>query len=332
MAQGPFEKKNILVTGGAGFIGSHLCERLLKDAHVICLDNFTNSSTKNIDHLLKNPDFEFLRTDINQPFALENFSELKKFNIAVQGIQEIYHLACPTSAKNFDEYRLPTLDANSVGMKHVLDVGVKYKAKVVFASSSVIYGPRGERPYKEDDWGSVNLLTPRACYDEGKRFAETMCATYGAVHGLDTRIARIFRTYGPRLKLYDGQMISDFITDALEGKDLAIYGDESFRTTLCYVSDTVDGLVKLMAAGNGIGPVNIGSDVDVALMDVAKQIIAATGSASKIVFEAPLQFMSPLGIPDLTKARESLGWIPLVRLEDGLKRSVEYAIAHRGLL
>ncbi|MEK7516251.1 MAG: NAD-dependent epimerase/dehydratase family protein [Patescibacteria group bacterium] len=332
MAQVPFEKKNILVTGGAGFIGSHLCERLLKDAHVICLDNFTNSSTKNIDYLLKNSDFEFLRTDINQPIVLENFSELKKFNITVQGIQEIYHLACPTSAKNFDEYRLQTLDANSVGMKHVLDLGVKYKAKVVFASSSVIYGPRGARPFREDDWGTVNLATPRSCYDEGKRFAETMCATYGAVHGLDARIARIFRTYGPRLKLYDGQMISDFITDALEGKDLVIYGDETFRTTLCYVSDIVDGLVKLMEASAGVGSVNLGSDVDVALVDVARQIVAATGSSSKIVFEPPLQFITSLGIPDLTKARESLGWIPLVRLEDGLKRSIEYAVAHRGLL
>jgi len=327
-----FEKKNILVTGGAGFIGSHLCEKLLKDAHVICLDNFTNSSTKNIDHLLKNADFEFLRADVNQPIGLESFPELQKFKIKFQGLQEIYHLACPTSAKNFDEYRMQTLDANSVGMKHVLDLGVQYKAKVVFASSSVVYGPRGARPFREDDLGTVNQLTPRSCYDEGKRFAETMCATFGAVHGLDTRIARIFRTYGPRLKLYDGQMISDFITDALEGKDLVIYGDETFRTTLCYVSDVVDGLTRLMAASAGVGPVNLGSDVDVTLTDVAKQIIAATTSSSKIVFEPPLQFITPLGIPDLAKARETLGWIPLVRLEDGLKRSVEYAIAHRGLL
>jgi len=329
-----FDKKNILVTGGAGFIGSFLCERLLQDARVICLDTFLTSQESNIDLLLKNPDFEFIRQDINAPFDIEAFPELARFKIKFQGIQEIYHLACPNSAKKFDQYRMQTLYANSIGIKAVLDMAVKYKARLLHASTSVVYGPRPQdgHAFKEEEFGAVDMLSGRACYDEGKRFAETCCATYAQVHNVDARIARIFRTYGPNMAIYDGQMVPDFITDALDNKDLVIFGDESFKTSLVYVSDVVDGIIKIMQSPPNIGPVNLGSDLDIPLVDVAQRIIEMTGSKSRITFQPPLLFMTPLGLPDLTKAKDSLGWLPLVGLDDGLKKTIDYTIAHKSLV
>lgn len=324
-----------LVTGGAGFIGSFLCERLLEDGRrVICVDNFSTSQESNIDHLLKNPNFEFIRHDIATPFDPATFPELARFRVPYDGIQEIYHLACPTSPKKFDQFRMQTLLACGLGTKYALDLALKYRSKFLLASASVVYGPRPAdgKPYVEGYLGAVNALSPRACYDEGKRFAETACETYRAVHGLDVKIARIFRTYGPRMPLFDGQMVPDFITDALDGKDLVIYGDETFRTSLIYVSDVIDGLVKLMAAPADIGPVNIGSDIDLQLVDVAQRIMEMTGSASRIRFEPPLLFMTELGLPDISKAKERLAWMPLVRLDDGLKRAIDYTIAHKSLL
>ncbi len=323
----------ILITGGAGFIGSHLCERLLADGRqVICIDNFISSDVSNIETLLKNPDFEFLKIDINEAFDLESFPELDRFKLNVRGVQEIYHLACPTSAKKFDNLRIQTLLSNSVGMRNVLDLAVKYKARMLQASTSVVYGPRrdGGR-FKETDLGVSDHASPRACYDEGKRFAETSCFTYASVFGLDIRVARIFRTYGPRQRISDGEMIPDFVADALDGRDLVIYGDESFSTSLLYVTDLVDGLLRLMRHGKNPGPVNFGGDEDLRLADVARRVIAMTGSSSKLVFEPPLLFMSTLGLPDTRKAVDELGWIPLVRLEDGLKRSVEYTLVTKGL-
>lgn len=329
-----FEKKNILVTGGAGFIGSHLCEELLKEGHVICLDNFVTSQESNIDDFLRNADFEFIRHDINVPFDPEAFPELARFRIKFQGIQEIYHLACPTSPRKFEQFKMQTLLANSLGIKNTLDLAVQYKAKFVFASTSVVYGnrPADGHLFKEEEWGSGDPLSPRSCYDEGKRFAETCCATYEQVHGVDARIARIFRTYGPRLPLFDGQMVPDFVTNALDGKDLEIYGDETFRTSLVYVADVVDGLHKIMDAPKGVGPVNLGSDADVLLAEVARRIIELTGSSSKVTFKPAMLFMSQLGLPDLTKAKEKLGWLPLVTLDDGLKRAIEYTMANKQLL
>jgi UDP-glucuronate decarboxylase len=329
-----FEKKNVLVTGGAGFIGSHLCESLLDEAKVICVDNFISSHESNIDQLMQNSDFEFLRLDINEPIDLESFPELERFKIKFQGIQEIYHLACPTSAKQFDEYKIQTLLANSVGMKNVLDLAVKYKAKLLFTSSSVVYGGRkdDQMTFSEDYLGAVSTITPRSCYDEGKRFAEAAVKTYQDVYGLDARIARVFRTYGPKMKLFDGQMIPDFITDALDGKDMVIYGDEKFHTSLCYVSDIIDGLKRLMQAPSDIGPVNLGSEQDFFLVEVAKKIIEMTGSPSEIKFEAPLLFMTELGIPDISKAKDKLDWVPLVRLEEGLQKTVDYTRAHKELI
>lgn len=334
MPQAIFDQKNVLVTGGAGFIGSFLCEELVKTAKVICVDNFVSGTQANIDHLLRLPNFIFLKHDLREPLDLTAFSELERFQVQFQGVQEIYHLACPTSPKEFDKYRIETLDAHSVVMKHVLDLAVAYKAKIVNASSSVVYGPRPAENafFVEDYLGAVDFLSPRACYDEGKRFSETMIATYQQVHGLDAKNARIFRTYGPRMRLFDGQMIPDFITSALDGKNLVIYGDETFYTSLVYVTDVVEGLIKLMAAPPDTGAVNIGSDQDLKLIEVAKMIVEMTHSASQIIFEEPLLFMTPLGLPDLTKAKERLGWIPIVTLTQGLQKTIEYTMANKTIL
>lgn len=329
-----FGKKNILVTGGVGFLGSHLCEFLLKKNHVICLDNLSNSNLNNIEHLLKDPDFEFVKVDINQPINLEELPELERFKVRYQGVQEIYHLACPTSAKNFEKYKMDTLLANSLGTKHVLDLAVKYQAKILLASSSVVYGPKksDEDKVKEEIWGTVNNLSSRGCYDEGKRFAETMMETYGQIYNLDVKIARIFRTYGPRLKLFDGQMIVDFVVSALHNEDLIIYGDETFSSSLMYVSDAIDGLVKLMSAPKDIGPVNFGESRIYRLSEVAQTIIKYLNSSSQIKFEPPLQFITPLCVPDISKAKEALGWFPLTSLEDGLKKTIDFTVAHEKLI
>lgn len=324
-----FGKKNVLVTGGAGFIGSHLCEALLKNNKVICLDDFSNSSPANIEYLLKDPNFELIKLNINQPFNLDEFPELDKFKFKFQGVQEIYHLACPTSAKNFDKYKVETLLANSVGTYHALEMAVRYKAKFLLGSSAVVYGPRrsDKESFAEENVGTVNHLSPRGCYDEGKRFAETMVETYRQVFKIDAKTARIFRTYGPRLKLFDGQMLSDFIVDALHDRDLVIYGDETFSSSLVYVSDVVDGLIKLMAAPLEIGVVNLGDERVYRLEEAAKQIINLTGSSSQVRFEKPLAFITPLGIPSIRKAKEELGWMPVVGLEDGLRRTIDYVMA-----
>ncbi len=329
-----FEKKNVLVTGGAGFIGSHLCEALLKEAKVICMDNLLESTLGNIDHLLQYPDFIFIKHDINEPIDLARFPELARFKVQLQGIQEVYHLACPTAPKEFDRYKMETLKANSVGTINVLTLAQQWHAKVLFASSSVVYGPRDEEMkfVSEEYEGVFSHLTPRACYDEGKRFSEAAVNTYKDVYGMDIRIARIFRTYGPRERLGIGEMLPDFIVSALEGKPLVIYGGQEFKTSLCYVSDMVDGLVKLMRAAHDIGPVNLGSDQEVNLSDVARAIITMTNSKSKIVFEKPLLFMRPQAIPDIAKAKNELAWFPVVRFEDGLAKMVEYTRGRKNLL
>lgn len=329
-----FEKKNVLVTGGAGFIGSHLCERLLREAKVICMDDLTNSTIQNIDHLLQYPDFEFIKYDVNQPIDLEHFEELDKFKIKFQGIQEIYHLACPTSPKNFENLKLHSLWSNSRAMLNTLDLAVKHRAKYVFASSSVVYGKTADADniFPEEEEGLVDHLSPRACYDEGKRFAETCVATYRQVYGLDAKIARVFTTYGPRMKLRDGLLIPDFIINALEKKDLIIYGDSSFSQTLCYVSDMVDGLVRLMKTGPEMNIVNLGSDQVHKMGEVANMIIEKTGSTSVVRYEAPLVFLTPRGVPALKRAKEDLGWIPIVKLSDGLQKTIDYALSHKEML
>ncbi|MBI2632990.1 MAG: GDP-mannose 4,6-dehydratase [Parcubacteria group bacterium] len=329
----PSGKKNILVTGCAGFLGSHLCDELVKENNVIGVDNFLGGALRNIEHLMQNPNFRFLKEDVNAPLDLETRADLKIFQINLQGVQEIYHFACPTSAKNFDKYRHETLKAHSIGMLSVLELAKKYKAKFLFPSSSVVYGQasQGKEIFSETDFGSVNFTSPRACYDEGKRFAETAVITYKQVYNLDARIARVFRTYGPRMPLFDGQMISDFILQALTNKPLIIYGDEHFTTSLIYYSDVIQGLIKLMDSSYG-EPVNFGNSMKYFLKDIAQKIIEMTESQSKIEYKAPLLFMTPLGLPDTTRAKNELEWFPVVTLEGGLREMIEYSRAHQYLL
>lgn len=328
-----FDKKNVLVTGGAGFIGSHLCDELIKDCKVICVDNFISGDEKNIDHLLRNPDFEFIKHDLTEALDLESHPELEKFQIKFQGLQEIYHLACPTSPKFFKNRLLATALANSLAVKNTLDLAVKYQAKFMLFSSSVVYGPRrlDLKRFDEEYYGYVNPVAPRACYDEGKRFAETLVSVYQTVYNLDAKIARIFRTYGSRLKLNEGHMIPDFVYAALENKNLIIYGDESFFTSLCHVADIIAGAKKFMQSRE-VGPLNFGSELECRLTDVASLVIKLTKSQSKITYQEPLMFMSPLGIPDISLAKEKLGWFPVIRLEDGLSEVIDYVKAYKSLV
>lgn len=326
-----FERKNVLVTGGAGFIGSHLCDRLVKDSHVICVDNFITSSVANIDHLLQDPNFEFINHDIIKPIDLESLPELEQFKIRFQGIQEIYHLACPISKRHFDDFKIATVLTNSVGVKNVLDLAVQHKAKVLYASSSVLYGPRrpDKTSYAETDECHIDHLTPRGAYDEGKRFSEAILQTYADVYSLDVKIARIFRTFGPRMKIFDGNLIPDMVLSALDGKDIMIAGNEETRTSLAYVSDIVDGLIRLMKTPIEVTLMNLGADQDVRLVNVAQKIMELTNSDSHVRFEAPYSHLIEAGLPNIARARDILGWLPLVRLEDGLEKMIDYAKSHR---
>jgi len=324
--------KNVLVIGGAGFIGSHLCEQLVKDSNVICVDNFITSNPENLRLLMTNPQFAFIKHDLSLPLELNVFPELKKFQVEIFGVQEIYNLACPTSAKNFDNLRIETINANSLLVKNVLDLALKYQAQLVHASSAVVYGPRLNNAYVVESYEGLTSITgKRSCYDEGKRFAESMVTTYNDFYGKTFKIARIFRTYGPRLMLRDGQMISDFMFDALEGKDLVIYGDERWSTALCYIDDVVDGLLKLMASDLK-GAINLGSNVDTPISQVAQMIIAMSNSSSKIVYQPPLEFITQLALPDITLAKSHLGWYPLTGLETGLKNTLDYTVANKQVL
>ncbi len=331
--QSIFEKKNVLVIGGAGFIGSHLCDELVKYAKVICIDNFSTGEEKNIDHLLSDPNFKFIRHDISQKIDLETMPELENFKVPFQGIQEIYNLACPTSPKHFENLRISNLMANSVGVMNSLDLAVKYHAKFMHFSSSVVYGPRSadNAKIKEEMIGAVDILSPRACYDEGKRFAETIVNTYHEVYQLDTKIIRLFRTYGPRMKLDDDQMIPDFVSNALDNQDIVIYGDEKFSSSFCYISDVVDATLKFMEKDGG-GVINIGSDTLVTLAVLAQKVIDMVGAKSKIVHQPEIMFMTQLPVPDISKALNELGWLPIITLEKGLEKTIYELRASKGLV
>lgn len=320
-----FEKKNVLVAGGAGFIGSHLCGELLKDSKVICVDNFVSSSERNIDHLLSNPNFVFIKHDVSEPLDLLALPELKKFKLEFQGLQEIYNLACPMSPKDFLDNRINTLKANSLAIINLLDLAISSKAKFLHFSSSVVYGPRQlddySRQITESDLGLVDNISTRSSYDEGKRFAETLVANYRDVFQIDAKILRVFRVYGPRMELNDDQMLPDFINSALDANDLVIFGDENFSSSFCYVDDLIDGALKFMKSEHQ-GPINIGSDVDVNLTDLAMMIIKATNSSSSIKYEEAKLFMKELALPDISQAKELLGWMPVVTLENGLKKTI----------
>lgn len=317
-------KKNVLITGGAGFIGSHLCEELVKRNHVLCLDNFSTGQESNIDHLIQNSDFEFIKHDITKPIDIDATPEGKIFKVEFQGIQEVYHLACPTSPKEYNKYPIETLLANSYGVKNALDLAVEYKAKFLFASTDAVYGePQpNQGAFKEDYWGYVNHLGPRACYDEGKRFAETLILNYRKKFELETKIVRIANTFGPRMRLDDGRVIPDYINSALNNQPIVIYGDQSTTSTYLYISDLISGFLKMMASKES-GPINIGSVDEYRLEDIVKRIRELAGSKSSVVFEAPLPYTTIQGLPDLTLAKERLGWFPMVNLEEGLEQTIE---------
>lgn len=324
----PSGKPNVLVTGAAGFIGSHLSEELLKNNHVIAVDNFITGTVKNIDHLLQNEDFEFIKHDMTETLDLTKFPELKKFKAELQGVQEIYHLACPTSPKEYSKFPIETLKANSHGTFNALELARQFNAKFLFLSSSSIYGelPAGE-PIKEDNRGNVNPVGPRSCYNEGKRFAESLVINYHLKYELDAKIARIFNTYGPRMRLDDGRMIPDFIVSALKNEPLKIFGTEQDAGSYCYIDDVIEALVRLIKSDVNT-PVNIGSMHAIRFIEVAKIIIELTNSSSEIKLTAPLPYTSLQLVPDITFAKESLDWFPIVSLEDGLKKSIDNMKVH----
>ncbi len=325
------DRKNILVTGGAGFIGSHLCDALVKEARVICVDNFSTSSVANIEHLLQNPNFEFINHDITTPFELAQFPELDRFKVRFQGVQEIYHLACPISKRNFEHFKIATILTNSIGIKNVLDVAVAHQAKILYASSSALYGPRrADRPFvTEQDPCVLDHLTEHGAYDEGKRFSEAILHTYADVYKLDTKIARLFRTYGPRMKISDGNLLPDMVNAALDEKDVEVHYASDASLSLCYVADIVDGLIKYMVTPTEARVVNLGSDQEYQLSAIAEKIIRLIGSASRVLFEPTAHAFTEAPLPDIGIARQQLNWLPLGRLDDGLQKMIEDARSRR---
>ncbi len=301
----------ILVTGGAGFLGSHLCERLLREGHeVLCLDNFFTGRKKNIQDLMKHPGFELVRHDVVQPILLE--------------VDKIYHLACPASPVHYQYNPVKTIKTNVIGTLHMLGLAKRVKARILLASTSEVYGDPAEHPQKETYWGNVNPIGIRSCYDEGKRVAETFTMDYHRQNKVDVRIVRIFNTFGPRMLADDGRVVSNFIVQALKGEDITVYGDGSQTRSFCYVDDLIDGMVRMMESENFIGPVNIGNPEEYTILDFAKKITAMTGSKAKIAHK-PLPSDDPTQRrPDITLANQKLGWQPKVSVDEGLKRTIEY--------
>ncbi|MFZ5453304.1 MAG: UDP-glucuronic acid decarboxylase family protein [Thermodesulfobacteriota bacterium] len=301
----------ILVTGGAGFIGSHLVEFLLRQEHeVICLDNYFTGSKENLLHLRDHPRLELIRHDVVEPIMLE--------------VDQIYHLACPASPVHYQYNPVKTIKTNVLGTLHMLGLAKRVKARILLASTSEIYGDPLEHPQREEYWGNVNCLGPRSCYDEGKRVAETLMVDYHRQNGVDIRIARIFNTYGPRMALNDGRVVSNFIVQSLSGEEITIYGEGQQTRSFCYVSDLVDGLVRLMDCEGQTEPVNLGNPEEFTIMELAQKVLALTGSAASLVYK-PLPPDDPVRRrPDITRAQERLGWQPGVLLEEGLKVTIPY--------
>lgn len=324
------DEKNILVIGGAGFIGSFLCEELIKKNNVICIDNFITSSLENIRLLIQFPNFEFIKHDINEPIELDSLPELKKFKVDVHGIQEIYNLACPTVQKDYKKLAVETVLTNSLGVKNSLDLALQYQARYLFTSTSSVYGECGDQVIKEDIICPLDFLAPRSAYNEGKRFAEMMIRKFGEHLQLKTRVARIFSTYGPRMITKDARLIPDFINQALKNETIIIEGDKDSKITYLYVQDLVEGLIKLMNfERNAI--VNFSSAEEVMLEDIAKTIIKLTNSKSKIKFENPPEYLKRISKADISFAKEKLGWFPLISLEEGLRRTIDYLKASKFL-
>lgn len=301
----------VLITGGTGFIGSHLADRLLGNGHsVIIIDNFHTSSRNSVRHLLHREDVEILRADVIDPYRVE--------------ADCIYNLACPVSPADYQHRPLKTVLTCVIGVINALNLAKEIKARVLQASTSEIYGNPQQHPQREDYWGNVNTIGPRSCYDEGKRLAETLMFDYYRENNVDIRIARIFNTYGPRMQPDDGRVINNFIFQALHGKPITIFGDGSQTRSFCYVDDMMDGLIRLMEQDEITGPVNLGNPDERTIKQVAELVIEITGSYSEIVYKPPRQDDPVRRKPDITLARQKLGWQPKVTLEDGLSKTIDY--------
>jgi len=303
--------KRILITGGAGFIGSHLSERLIEEGNeVICLDNFFTGRRSNVAHLLSNPGFEIIRHDVTQPILLE--------------VDRIYNLACPASPVHYQYNPVKTIKTNVMGALNMLGLAKRVRARMLQASTSEVYGNPLVHPQPEDYWGNTNPIGPRACYDEGKRCAETLMFSYHKQNGVDIRVIRIFNTYGPRMLENDGRVVSNFIVQALKGEDITVYGDGAQTRSFCYVDDMVEGMIRMMETEDIIGPVNLGNPKEFTVMELAETVRRLTGSASRIVHrelpqDDPVQRQPEIGI-----AEKTLGWSPAVELEGGLRKTIEY--------
>ncbi len=304
--------KKILVTGGAGFLGSHLCERLLNDGNeVICLDNYFTGQKKNVIHLLDNPYFEMIRHDVTMPFFIE--------------VDQIYNLACPASPIHYQYNPIKTIKTSVAGAINMLGLAKRINAKILQASTSEVYGDPQIHPQPESYWGHVNPIGSRACYDEGKRCAESLFINYHKQNDVRIKIIRIFNTYGPRMHPHDGRVVSNFIVQALKGEDLTMYGDGKQTRSFQYVDDLIEGMTRLMATGDDfIGPVNVGNPGEFTMLELAEKIIQFTGSKSKIIYQElpaddPMQRK-----PDITIAKEKLNWEPNIKLDEGLKRTIEF--------
>jgi UDP-glucuronate decarboxylase len=303
--------KKILITGGAGFIGSHLCETLLsRGQDVVCVDNFFTGAKENILHLRDNPHFEIIRHDLINPITLE--------------VDEVYNLACPASPIHYQFNPVKTVKTNVMGTLNMLGLAKRVKARILQASTSEVYGDPAVHPQQESYWGNVNCIGPRGCYDEGKRVAETLMMDYHRQHGVDIRIARIFNTYGPRMAVNDGRVVSNFIVQALRGEPLTVYGEGRQSRSFCFISDMVRGLIAMMEQDETIGPVNLGNPNEFTILSLAEKVKTMTGSKSAIIFN-PLPQDDPVQRkPDITLAQKYLNWFPRVELDEGLIQTVEY--------
>ena len=306
------ERRSVLVTGGAGFLGSHLCDRLLAAGHdVICLDNFFTGTKRNIEHLLGQPRFELLRHDVTFPLYVE--------------VDEIYNLACPASPIHYQHDPVQTTKTSVHGAINMLGLAKRLRCRILQASTSEVYGDPSVHPQREDYWGNVNPIGPRSCYDEGKRCAETLFFDYFRQHRLDIKVARIFNTYGPRMHPNDGRVVSNFIVQALRGEPITLYGDGKQTRSFCYVDDLIEGLIRLMGSDSGFtGPVNLGSEGEFTIRRLAETIVAMVGSPSRIEFRPLPQDDPKQRRPDIGLAREKLGWQPRVPLESGLSNTIAY--------
>lgn len=301
----------VLVTGGAGFIGSHLCKRLLEAGYeVLCLDNFFTGHKRNIDECLDHRDFEVLRHDIVLPVLLE--------------VDRVFNLACPASPVHYQYNPVKTVKTNVMGTLNMLGLAKRVRARILQASTSEVYGNPEVHPQPETYWGHVNPIGFRSCYDEGKRLAETLCFDYHRQNGVDIRVVRIFNTYGPHMLVHDGRVVSNFVIQALRGEDLTVYGDGSQTRSFCYVGDMVEGMVRMMDQDAELGPVNLGNPEEHTILDLAEMVIRMTGSKSRII-RLPLPPDDPVRRrPDISKAQRTLDWSPSVSLEQGLKKTIAY--------